>query len=229
MPAFERAWREGADGVELDVRMTADSRIVCLHDADTGRVSGKSLVVAESDYAQLQGLDVGSWKGSEFKGTPIPLLEELLAQTPGGKQVFIDAKEAGPAIVPALLEVIEGSRVEPKQVFILTTDPETAKAVRAKNTSIKILWSIEARSNWMGRYKLNLVEVLDTLIELKMNGLALKSDRGIKRPVSRSILEADAHLNVWGVGSAEEARRFAGLGISSLTTDDPSAILKAFR
>lgn len=47
LAAFDLAWQQGADGIEADFRLTGDGRIVCLHDASTGRTAGVDLTVAD--------------------------------------------------------------------------------------------------------------------------------------------------------------------------------------
>jgi glycerophosphoryl diester phosphodiesterase len=79
LAAFELAWQQGADGIEADFRLTRDGRIVCLHDATTGRTAGIDLAVAGASLEELKQLDFGSWKGSVWQGEPILVLEELLA------------------------------------------------------------------------------------------------------------------------------------------------------
>ena len=54
LSAFQLAWQQGADAIEGDFRLTADGQIVCLHDGDTGRMTGQHLVVAASSYATLR-------------------------------------------------------------------------------------------------------------------------------------------------------------------------------
>ncbi len=68
LAAFDLAWQEGADGAEGDFRLTRDGRIVCIHDEDTERTAGKKLVVATTTLAELQQLDVGSWKDPRYAG-----------------------------------------------------------------------------------------------------------------------------------------------------------------
>lgn len=60
--AYERAIGEGADGVECDVRLTADRHLVCVHDRRVNRTSDGRGVVSSLELAQLEGLDFGSWK-----------------------------------------------------------------------------------------------------------------------------------------------------------------------
>ncbi|NHN57219.1 glycerophosphodiester phosphodiesterase [Calidifontibacter sp. DB0510] len=62
LAAYERAIEVGADGVECDVRLTADKHLVCVHDRRVDRTSDGRGPVSALELAQLEGLDFGSWK-----------------------------------------------------------------------------------------------------------------------------------------------------------------------
>ena len=42
IPAILLAWEKNADAVEVDIHMTADKKIIAIHDKDTLRTTGKS-------------------------------------------------------------------------------------------------------------------------------------------------------------------------------------------
>jgi len=56
-----RAWDEGADGVELDVRLARDGVPVVIHDATLRRTGLREGIVAEMTSAELGKIDVGGW------------------------------------------------------------------------------------------------------------------------------------------------------------------------
>ena len=60
--AYQRAIDEGADVLECDVRLTADSHLVCVHDRKVNRTSNGTGKVSTLELATLEGLDFGSWK-----------------------------------------------------------------------------------------------------------------------------------------------------------------------
>ncbi|MGK2881823.1 MAG: glycerophosphodiester phosphodiesterase [Mycobacterium sp.] len=64
LAAYELALREGADGVECDVRLSRDGHLVCVHDRKVDRTSTGTGLVSEMTLAQLKELDYGSWHGS---------------------------------------------------------------------------------------------------------------------------------------------------------------------
>lgn len=226
LPAFELAWKEGADGVECDVRLTSDCQVVCLHDPDTGRVAERKLVAEAETLEALQALDVGAWKGAEFAGARIPLLSEVMSKVPPGKKLFIEVK-TGEAILAPLFDAIDASKLELRQIAIIAFDPAMVRALKARRPAIKVYWLIDVKSNWLGRSKLKLADVLDMLVELDADGLGLRCHSGIRREMVKAILEADVDLNIWTVNNPVDARRYASFGVTSISTDCPRAMLDA--
>jgi glycerophosphoryl diester phosphodiesterase len=78
MPAFTRALKEGANGIELDVQLTKDEHVVVFHDWTLRRITGKKGTVGDYTLAELQKMDAGAWKHARFTGTRIPTLEQVL-------------------------------------------------------------------------------------------------------------------------------------------------------
>jgi glycerophosphoryl diester phosphodiesterase len=60
--AYVAALDDGADGLECDVRLTADGHLVCVHDRDLRRTASSSRLVSNSELAELDSLDFASWK-----------------------------------------------------------------------------------------------------------------------------------------------------------------------
>lgn len=68
LAAYRKAIDDGADGLECDVRLTADGVLVCVHDRRVDRTSNGRGPVSTLELADLHALDFGSWKhtwGSE--------------------------------------------------------------------------------------------------------------------------------------------------------------------
>ncbi len=72
LSAYLRAIDEGADALECDVRLTADSHLVCVHDRRVNRTSNGRGIVSTLELAELEGLDWGSWKAGHPDDTEVP-------------------------------------------------------------------------------------------------------------------------------------------------------------
>ena len=93
---------EAAAGIECDVRLTADNRVVVFHDADAWRMCSSRLVIGKSKHAELGRLRVGEG--------PIPTLESLLGLVDGRAPLLIEVKTAQDIWrwVPALRRELAG-------------------------------------------------------------------------------------------------------------------------
>ncbi len=72
LSAYRRAIEEGADALECDVRLTADSHLVCVHDRRVNRTSNGRGSVSTLELAELEGLDWGSWKDEHGGDLELP-------------------------------------------------------------------------------------------------------------------------------------------------------------
>jgi glycerophosphoryl diester phosphodiesterase len=60
LAAYELALADGADGLEADVRLTADGQLVCVHDRRLDRTTDGVGVVSTMTLAQLEEMDFGA-------------------------------------------------------------------------------------------------------------------------------------------------------------------------
>jgi glycerophosphoryl diester phosphodiesterase len=70
LAAYVDALDTGAEGLECDVRLTADGHLVCVHDRRVDRTANGRGVVSTMELADLAQLDFASWKTSIPPGTP---------------------------------------------------------------------------------------------------------------------------------------------------------------
>lgn len=90
--SFRTAKALGADGIEMDVQMTKDKKLVIAHDFVTDRVSNAHYDIFNTDLETLRQLDFGSWKSPDYAGEKIPTLEEVLEIGRDMKMMHIELK-----------------------------------------------------------------------------------------------------------------------------------------
>ncbi len=129
LEAFAGALRLGADGVELDVRRSADGRLVVLHDAE---IAGTGAV------HELRASELPPW---------VPGLDEAL-ETCAGATVNVEIKNApvGPGLDPAetlateVVAVLAASRAAPAtapaRVIVSSFWPAILAAVRIGDADV---------------------------------------------------------------------------------------------
>jgi glycerophosphoryl diester phosphodiesterase len=84
LPAFREAIELGADGIELDIRMTGDNQLVVFHDSDLSRLAGINLKLSKICSKELQ--DIKLLNQNEKRRTTIPRLRDVFESF--GSQIF---------------------------------------------------------------------------------------------------------------------------------------------
>lgn len=90
LAAFELAVEQGADGIELDVKLSADGHVVVIHDQTLTRTTGRRGWGKSTTLDEMRALDAGSFFSEKFKGEKIPLLEEVFDKV--GKRSIINVE-----------------------------------------------------------------------------------------------------------------------------------------
>jgi glycerophosphoryl diester phosphodiesterase len=100
LAAFELGWKLGTYP-ESDVRTTRDGVIVAFHDATFDRVvkhpppALKGRGVQHVTWEELSKLDVGAWKGEQFKGRRVSRMSDIFAAMKGRpeRHLYLDIKQ----------------------------------------------------------------------------------------------------------------------------------------
>jgi glycerophosphoryl diester phosphodiesterase len=92
MAAFRLAKELGADGIELDVMLSADGKLVVIHDQSVERTSNGQGKVNEMSWNELVALDAGSKFDIRFNGEPIPQLEQVFEELGGHFLINVELK-----------------------------------------------------------------------------------------------------------------------------------------
>lgn len=217
--AFKLAWQSGADACELDLHLTADGGIAVLHDKDTKRTTGKSLVAAATPLAELRRLDAGSWKAPEYAGEPIPNLAEALATLPANRGRFLLEIKCGAEVVPELARQLEAWKPRAQQICIIAFDRAAAREAKKALPWVKVyrLSSEQTRD----KQPVDLDALIADTVADGLDGLDLSLKWAWNEAFVRRVRAAGLEVHVWTVNNPEDVRRLAALGVDSITTDDP--------
>lgn len=219
LAALRLAWEQQADGSEFDIYLTRDGQIAVIHDKDTKRTAGVLRKVVEHTLAELRTLDVGSWKGPQFRGEKIPTLSEMLALVPEGKSVFVEVK-CGPEIVPEMLKVLEQHRLKPQQTPIISFNADVIAAVKKARPELPAYWLVSL--NKKGEVPPTAEALIAKAKTLHADGLDLSAAEILDAEYARKIKAAGLKLYVWTVNDPKVARRMVQIGVEGITTDRPA-------
>lgn len=128
MTAFRLAVERGY-GIELDIRLTKDEKLVVFHDNTLERVTGANGRVDEFDYDELSSLKLSGTEDG------IPLFSEVLSLVDGKVPLLIELKEnAGSLLVTEkALELLSSYKGE---YIIESFNPLSLKLIKEKRPDV---------------------------------------------------------------------------------------------
>jgi len=222
IPAFNLAWKLGADAIEGDFHLTKDGYIVCIHDNNTKYMSDKNLIIRNTTLAELRKLDVGRKHSKAYKGTIIPTIAEVFTTVPKNKTIYIEIK-SGAKIIPVLIEEIEKSALKKEQIVVISFNKNIIQELKNKAPELKASWLSGFKKDDSGNITPSLESVLTTLNQIKADGFS-SSKNFINEDFIKSIMENGFEYHVWTVDDEKTAKRFKKWGAKSITTNVPGHI-----
>ena len=233
---------DGADGLECDVRLTADGEVVVHHDEKLVRTSNGVGAVSDWSLAELRKLDFSSWKTSSWPaeyggaGEQLLTLSELLeiAAAAGRPiELAVEVKHT-PAHNPELDDaVVEILTTHPSLTFsnvsasIMSFSPTSVRRMTEVFGAAKVCMLIEnKRRTGLQRSRQNVaMQLLDEHPQL-MAGPGVSFTRDHEEHVRRWIKQGTKH-RVWTVDRLEDARYLLDLGVKELTSNYPADLRAA--
>ncbi|MCA9078154.1 MAG: glycerophosphodiester phosphodiesterase [Planctomycetaceae bacterium] len=227
LAAFRLAWEQQADGIEGDFYLTKDRQIVCTHDKTTERTAPghPQLTVADTTLAELQQLDVGTWKHPKYAGERMPTLSQVLETVPEHGRIFVEIK-CGPEILPVMQPQLEACGLKPEQIVIICFNANVIAQARAMMPQYKANWLTSYKQEPEGSpWTPSQSDVLQTLQETDATGLGSKGEFAVlDESFVTAIQKQGDEFHVWTINDLKSARYFQSLGAASITTDRPALL-----
>lgn len=222
MAAFELAITHGADGVELDVHMTADRQIVVTHDESCLRVTGREGLVSQMTLAQLRQLDFGLVKPG-FARQALPTLAEVFDLLgPAGLMVNVELKNSSNPY-PGMEEAIFDLAIEHKMTELVCLSSFNHYSM-----------ALAARINWARRLAIPCGLLYNSGLFEPWNYARLCGAWAIhpyypnlRIPnLVRDCQAAGVLVNVWTINGAEDLKTALDLAPDAIITDVPDLALE---
>jgi len=218
MAAFEKALEIGADGIEFDVRLSADGVPVVIHDATLDATTDGSGRVDAMRLAQLKQLDAGSSFDPAFAGERIPTLAEVL-ETLGGKLFLnIELKGLEPfdrGLERAVVALVEQYAME-EHVLLSSFNPLAVRRVQRFAPRIPTGLIYQRRAPLARRLA---HVIMPRFPEALHPHHAVVDEQHIRRARAHN-----ARMNVWTVDDPTEMRRLIALGVDGIITNVPDVL-----
>ena len=219
LSAFKQAVEKGTDGIEFDVKLTADGQVVVLHDQSVDRTTNGTGNVAKLSFAALRELDAGKQFPGQFPGEKIPTLDEVFETV--GKRVYMNIELKNyptpfDLLVPKVTDIIKKHSMEERVLFSSFLSLSLQKARKLLPDVPRGLLTIPG---WMGAWgrtfgwRGDYTALNPPMVDINI-GLINQVHASGKRVI------------VWTVTAEEDIKRMIGLGVDGIITGDPALVLR---
>src|SRR5262249_12116259 len=249
LAAFRLALAMGADGVEMDVQLTADGHPVVIHDARVDRTTNGSGLVSKLTASQIARLDAGGWfdrrlamrprigsaaravarsgggnTGRRFGGERVPTLEavlDMLAAT-GFRRVYVEIKGARPLrseLLYLTVGLIRRFGLE-RSVTLLSFHHEMIKLAKEIAPEIHAAINIPAARGAV----LSSRAFSRSAERAKADEVALHYGLATRRAVD-ALHRRGLRVSAWTVNRKLVMRRLVSSGVDTIITNFPNRLL----
>lgn len=234
--SFQRAFEQGAQFVELDVRGAEDGEAVIIHDATLKRTTNGRDRVSRCSLKELKTLDAGYWftkdggRSYPYRGKEIeiPTLGELFGALPQVRAI-IEIKQLRPPIVNKVIESVRQAHKE-EEVLLATESDEIMQEIRAelRSSGLSIVTGFSYGEvadfmSWLARGRKAPYSPPGQAFQIPCEyaGMTLVSEQTLK-----ASHELGVEMFVWTVNEPGEMRRLLALGADGIITDFPALACK---
>ncbi|HVF43611.1 MAG TPA: glycerophosphodiester phosphodiesterase family protein [Pyrinomonadaceae bacterium] len=235
LAAFRRAFDDGADGLEFDVRLASDGVPVVIHDATLKRTAGRKGEVAALSSAALAEVDVGSWFNrrhpararEEYALERVATLASVLDEfAPRARALYVelkcgraDARPLATAVVEVLRERPGAARRSVVESFALEAVAEVKRLAPGMRAAALFERSLRRRP-------LTAREMCARALAHGADEIALQRSLATRRTVE-AARAAGLPTVVWTADHPSWARRARAFGLHALITNEPARMRAA--
>jgi glycerophosphoryl diester phosphodiesterase len=206
--SFKKAVGLGAQGVELDVHLSKDKKLIVIHDNDVSRTTRGKGLVSQITLEEIKKIDAGS-------GERIPTLEEVIDLL-AGKNILLNIELKGLGTVVPAVKLIEQKRIT-NQVVISSFLYNKLRI--AKNLNPKIKTGILIR-----KLPRRLADFLKLAKTHHADGFHIRHNF-LKKKYLAAAHQNNLYIWAWTVNSSREIKKFKSWGVDGLITNYPDRAL----
>jgi glycerophosphoryl diester phosphodiesterase len=219
LSSFKQAAEKGADAVEFDVKLTADGKVIILHDQTVDGTTNGSGNVAKLSLEEIRRFDAGIQFHGKFPDEKIPTLDEVFDAF--GRKLYMNIeltnyKTPFDGLVTKVVELVKKHGMEDRILFSSFFPPNLSIAGRLLPETPRALLTIPGLLGFWGR------------------SFGWRGDFDALNPhftdVNSGLVDrvqaVGKRVNAWTVTAEADIKRMIGLGMDGIITGDPALTLR---
>jgi glycerophosphoryl diester phosphodiesterase len=224
IPAFERAVSLGADGIEFDVRLTADRVPVVFHDASLERLTSSSGGIGRLSLPQIKAARFAASGGKE---AAIPALREVLETFTGRIAMQIELKGTDPGVSILAGEVLQDFRSAWDDMEIISFEPALLSALPAGCRGLKTGLLCPEYAFWM-RWNAGMEWMLRRAGRVGARAVHLHASQ-LSAKTAAAINRRGFETHVWDVNGQKKCSDALAWSIASICTEEVRTAAECIR
>lgn len=219
IPAFTLSTLRNVHGMECDIHLTADKKLVTCHDSDTIRTCGESHIIEETNYADLQKLDASNNK-PHYANTRIPLFADTLKALGKDRIYYVEIKGGDTDVIPAMVEELDKNGIPPEQVVMISFSADIVRIFKERYPERKSLWLTGFKVDQNGTWYPTADELIAKLGELKADGVDIHANLCfINAEYVAKVKAAGYEFAVWTVDDEKTASKLVEFDVDAITSN----------
>jgi len=233
MAAFRAGMENNVDALELDVHLSADGRLVVIHDPALARTTNETGLVSDYTLAELKTFDASArFFGPVAGRQEIPTLEEVIEFARAGSrgpvplQIEIKVREDGsryPGIEAEVLRVLELHEYV-ERATILSFDFPTL--IRIGELEPRVPTCALVGKEYLERFgTLGPAAAAADIAALGVDSAGVRESL-LGPELYAALRDRGLGIGAWTVDSPARMRRLAAMGVDFITSNRPDILLR---
>jgi len=215
VPAFQLSFDRKTDGMECDIHLTADGKVVVGHDVHTGRMGDIVRNLEKDTFEELQKVNVAGAFTAYGKVT-LPLFEETLACLGRNRTYYVELKSADPGLVKAVKVILNGHpEIAAEQIVFISFHAEALLTCKREMPEYETLFLMSGN---------DADEVLMAVDACGADGVDLNFCNEIDAAFVGKIHGRGKMIAVWTVDHPGAAKRLIDAGVDAITSNRAAAL-----
>lgn len=212
--AVKLAWENNADGIEIDVRLSSDKKIVVIHDRNTRRTAGRNGTVKNLTLEEIKNIDPS-----------IPTLEEVLEIIPDGRSIMVEIK-CGIEIIPSLKKILDMPSVKDSQILLAGFGLKKMTVIKNAFPDYIVYLIKRIDSENVILKSLRIERMISLCMKRGLDGLSLSNSRWLNKKNVDKIKNSGLKLFIWTVDNAKRAHRLKSYRVDGIISNSSGKLRK---
>ncbi|MBL55894.1 MAG: hypothetical protein CMP61_01775 [Flavobacteriales bacterium] len=215
------AWTQNINFVEVDVKLTKDNVLVVFHDETTIRFNQVNKRISEYTFKELSSIDVGLFKGEQWKNESIPSLEQVLKTIPAKGSLIVELKD-GPEMECALVQLEKRNTDVWKQLEFISFQYDTICMAKKIFPNNKCLWLLGLDSNLETSKNMpSIKNILKKVKQHHLDGIDVFAGEVANESFFKIMHQENLDIYLWTINTIAHAKKYLPFQPHGITTDKP--------